>query len=887
MRKTIRGCRDVAIILTIGLGLTYFFAPIASALNSQSVELHKPNQYLYALDSQSLSITSSLTVEMWAKFNSIDGQYGTLATKYGGGSNQRGYWFGYRDELGNKKFESRISSDGSGGNTSVQTLPYDLEADTWYHLVFVYTAAAGTVDVYVATTSLSAHVYAGTMSGHQTSIKDTTSKFMLGGIEGEEPGTWFDGTMDDVRVWNVARTQAQIDADFKTELTGSEPGLAAYWTFNGGSLQDLTANNNDFTAPQSFTQSAEVPFDDAPPPPPPADPDPVIIIPGILGSEQVDGVWKIDPILHTYDDLIATLDVNHYTPDVDLFTFPYNWRASNVDTALLLKQKIDEVKGICACDNVDLVAHSMGGLVARQYIQSDDYEDDVDQLIFLGTPHLGAPKSYLMWEAGETDLAGIRDRLFSAILRQEAKEGGYGNVFNYVQDTPIESVRELLPTYDYLFDGNVLRSYPTNYPTNPFLETLNSTIAALQGAGIGIHNIVGDTSVQKTITSISVVDPASVAKLPLWEHGYPENFDIGVGDRGLERGSGDGTVPLSSARYVPDNLTTVASEHNSLPDDTKAHVFEILKGEVPTTLVDNWTLVNARLLMIKIFSPADLLVIAPDGKKIGTENGVSINEIPGAFYTGAGASAEFITVLNPLDGEYTILTQGTGTGPYTVEASYITDEDATDASFSGNTTPGVSTQLNMLLDNDNPEGLEVLPDDVGSPVITITQPEARDYVRSEQLPVNVSAQDPSGVFTLLTLLGTTTIPNVGSVDLFFLKLGTTTITATADDTVGNSATTTQEFRIIATIDSTLSDIERAYREGWMTKKVHDTLRKKFNAVVKLSKIVGKTKDEKIQKVVDTVLAAAFLNELNKVRGKGLNEQAYQLLKEDVEWLLSH
>ena len=48
--------------------------------------------------------------------------------------------------------------------------------------------------------------------------------------------------------------------------------------------------------------------------PPSAAPDPVIIIPGILGSEEHDGVWEIDPILHTYDDLIATLDANGYTP---------------------------------------------------------------------------------------------------------------------------------------------------------------------------------------------------------------------------------------------------------------------------------------------------------------------------------------------------------------------------------------------------------------------------------------------------------------------------------------------------------------------------------------------------------------------------------------------
>jgi len=96
--------------------------------------------------------------------------------------------------------------------------------------------------------------------------------------------------------------------------------------------------------------------------------DPVIIVPGFLGSFEVSGTWIMDPILHVYDDLLATLEANGYVRDTTLFTFPYDWRNSNVDTALLLKQKINGVKAICNCFKVDIVAHSMGGLVTRQYV---------------------------------------------------------------------------------------------------------------------------------------------------------------------------------------------------------------------------------------------------------------------------------------------------------------------------------------------------------------------------------------------------------------------------------------------------------------------------------------------------------------------------------------
>jgi len=425
-------------------------------------------------------------------------------------------------------------------------------------------------------------------------------------------------------------------------------------------------------------------------------PEPVIIIPGILGSEQHNGEWVIDPILHTYDDLIATLDANGYTPDIDLFPFPYNWRKSNVETALLLKEKIDEVKGICDCDKVDLVAHSMGGLVARQYIQSDAYEGDVDQLIFLGTPHLGAPKAYPIWEAGEyvPGLLPIEDKVLERMLNQEAREQGYTDLFTYIRTKPILSVKELLPTYDYIFDGNVLRSYPANYPRNIFLEVLNSGVGDLLNSGVSIFNIIGETGTNETVIGIQSTNPA--AFLPKWQNGYPDGFSDNFGDHGLIRGQGDATVPTASAAYITQNLQTISSEHTEIPSNAEGNVYKILTAKDADTLVHNINLPDAKLLFFKMFSPADMLVIAPDGSKIGKDfNGQEVNGIPNAFYTGFTTDTEFITILNPLDGEYKIYTQGTGSGPYTVEINLISDATTTDTAFTGNTGPGITSQLNL------------------------------------------------------------------------------------------------------------------------------------------------------------------------------------------------
>ena len=72
---------------------------------------------------------------------------------------------------------------------------------------------------------------------------------------------------DEVRIWNVALTQAQIANNLLTTLAGNEPGLVAYYRFDEGSgltVHDATANHLDgqlingpvwvpSTVPQSLT----------------------------------------------------------------------------------------------------------------------------------------------------------------------------------------------------------------------------------------------------------------------------------------------------------------------------------------------------------------------------------------------------------------------------------------------------------------------------------------------------------------------------------------------------------------------------------------------------------------------------------------------------------
>jgi hypothetical protein len=58
----------------------------------------------------------------------------------------------------------------------------------------------------------------------------------------------FHGLIDEVRVWNVARTEAEIRDGMNRILRGDEPGLVGYWRLDEGSGQailDASLRGND------------------------------------------------------------------------------------------------------------------------------------------------------------------------------------------------------------------------------------------------------------------------------------------------------------------------------------------------------------------------------------------------------------------------------------------------------------------------------------------------------------------------------------------------------------------------------------------------------------------------------------------------------------------
>lgn len=95
-----------------------------------------------------------------------------------------------------------------------------------------------------------------------------------------------------------------------------------------------------------------------------------------------------------YNDLLDYLRRQGYVDNVTLFAFPYDWRR-DIPTATYanLDALVDRARSAAGTSQVDLIGHSMGGLVGRNYISTSPASAaKVRRMINLGTPYLGSPK---------------------------------------------------------------------------------------------------------------------------------------------------------------------------------------------------------------------------------------------------------------------------------------------------------------------------------------------------------------------------------------------------------------------------------------------------------------------------------------------------------------
>ncbi|MFC2079124.1 alpha/beta fold hydrolase [Candidatus Bipolaricaulota bacterium] len=131
-----------------------------------------------------------------------------------------------------------------------------------------------------------------------------------------------------------------------------------------------------------------------------AEPIAAIEVLGRSSLARLAPAWLRDWIPNTvrslsyYGGLLAAFQAAEYVLDVDLFTFPYDWRRDLLETSDLLAAKVEAILAQTGAEVVDVVAHSMGGLIARAYVNKTG-NPRIRKLLMMGTPSHGSPDAFV------------------------------------------------------------------------------------------------------------------------------------------------------------------------------------------------------------------------------------------------------------------------------------------------------------------------------------------------------------------------------------------------------------------------------------------------------------------------------------------------------------
>ena len=279
--------------------------------------------------------------------------------------------------------------------------------------------------------------------------------------------------------------------------------------------------------------------------------------------------------LSMYATLYNTLS-EWYGNQYDIIYFPYDWRMSTFNAANALKTRLENY------GSVIIIAHSMGGLVASNYLRLEGAVSKVNKLITLGTPFLGAPKLIDVYINGNV-LGSFPQDLYLKIT---------GAIPGIIPNIP--SVYELLPTkewftiankkvhgvimkYDvpgYEDDGEVHISPSYEDTKGNLYFGLDSFNSSLFTSAESMHNslYVGTQHIT------SLVDSYYIAGYNLPTITFIKT-DSTVSDNYYfdYEAKGDGTVPVWSANlgglypnkcYYAANMQHGTSNGNSLVDNT-------------------------------------------------------------------------------------------------------------------------------------------------------------------------------------------------------------------------------------------------------------------------------------------------------------------------------
>ncbi len=238
------------------LGFKIFVAMVCFSINAQNApndidfadkayKFNGTNSYIevpYAAENH----PSIFTIEFWARLDQDTGDFQSpLSSRYGASpwNNLSGYNFYAVNGLEKWSFTA-----GSGTwesiNTSSSTIGeiYDgntLKFGIWTHLASTYD---GTTYRFYVNGVLAGSKTAGYSRVGFNSIPARPLRIGAGRTEGTAT-YFFNGAVDEVRIWNYVRTESQISNYKNVVLSGQESGLVSYYNFDNGNASNETGES--------------------------------------------------------------------------------------------------------------------------------------------------------------------------------------------------------------------------------------------------------------------------------------------------------------------------------------------------------------------------------------------------------------------------------------------------------------------------------------------------------------------------------------------------------------------------------------------------------------------------------------------------------------------
>jgi len=487
---------------------------------------------------------------------------------------------------------------------------------------------------------------------------------------------------------------------------------------------------------------------------------PVLIVPGLMGTEMKEGntlLWPdvvrminpfnsdnfMDPLQfgqalvpsdnnvtiggtvgepfpgeHYYDLLINELKNQGYVEGQDLFMFPYDWRygvsgkyADGKTNTDLLAQKIQDILQQTGASKIDVIAHSLGGLITKQYVMNHPTDNHIGKAVFVGVPNTGAPKAVKALLQGDNmGVLGLNDQEIKKIsanmpsaydlLPSQQYYNVAGSFVSMVDigygigiSDPTEKDLNYSDFTSYL-DNKGLNSTATANSQN--LHTASFDNFDLRTAGVDLYAINGC----KAATMANFLE-VSYKDILGNQHTDYDNVELKAGDN---------TVPLDSATNLPINSQNkyyaLVSDHGKMPsqDGIRQKIVNLISGSnlsVGNNLItQDISQCNLDGKAISVFSPINIFVTDQNGNRLGlADDGSIINEIPNADFEIMG-DHKFLYLPQDSGQTYSINLNGTGTGTYTIKSENISNSQVTSAEIFSDlpVTPALTGQINLLGD---------------------------------------------------------------------------------------------------------------------------------------------------------------------------------------------